>query len=55
MMEATFIISALMRDLRLEKAPGSVVVPEPMMSLRLGGGLPMLVHPWQTDARRSVA
>jgi enediyne biosynthesis protein E7 len=55
MMEATFIISALMRDLRLEKAPGSHVRPEPMMSLRLGGGLPMLVRPWQTEARGSAA
>jgi cytochrome P450 len=55
MMEATFIISALMRDLRLEKAPGTTVTPEPMMSLRLGGGLPMTVHSWQKDARSSAA
>jgi enediyne biosynthesis protein E7 len=55
MMEATFIISALMRDLKLEKAPDSKVTPEPMMSLRLGGGLPMTVQDWQTDARRSAA
>ena len=46
MMEATFIISTLMRDLRLEKQPGFRVKPEPMLSLRLGGGLPMSVHPW---------
>lgn len=55
MMEASFIISTLMRDLKLEKAPGSQVTPEPMMSLRLGGGLPMTVKDWQTDARRSAA
>ena len=55
MMEASFIISTLMRDLKLEKAPGSKVTPEPMMSLRLGGGLPMNVQDWQKDARRSAA
>jgi enediyne biosynthesis protein E7 len=55
MMEATFIISTLMRDLKLEKAPGSEVRPEPMMSLRLGGGLPMTVQEWQSDARRTAA
>jgi cytochrome P450 len=54
MMEATFIISTLMRDLRLEKTPGFEVKPEPMMSLRLGGGLPMYIHPW-TSANRSAA
>jgi cytochrome P450 len=54
MIEATFIISTLMRDLRLVHEPGSEVVPEPMMSLRLGGGLPMSVRPW-TSAGRSAA
>jgi len=44
MMEATFVISTLMRDLRLVGQPGFQVKPEPMMSLRLGGGLPMTVH-----------
>jgi enediyne biosynthesis protein E7 len=55
MMEATFIISTLMRDLRLDKQPGFRVTPEPMMSLRLGGGLPMTVHTWTTSGRRSAA
>lgn len=54
MMEASFIISTLMRDLKLGQVPGSQVKPEPMMSLRLGGGLPMTVDPW-ADARRSAA
>ncbi|HEY7596954.1 MAG TPA: cytochrome P450 [Actinophytocola sp.] len=54
MMEATFIISTLMRDLRLEREPGFDVTPEPMMSLRLGGGLPMTVHTW-TGTRRAAA
>ena len=44
----------LMRDLRLEKQPGFEVKPEPMMSLRLGGGLPMTVHPW-TSGKRTAA
>jgi cytochrome P450 len=55
MMEATFIISTLMRDLRLEKQPGFQVKPEPMLSLRLGGGLPMSVHPWTRTAGRAAA
>jgi cytochrome P450 len=54
MMEATFIISTLMRELRLEQVPGHTVKPEPMLSLRLGGGLPMTVHPW-TSAGRTAA
>jgi cytochrome P450 len=54
LMEATFIISTLMRDLLLEREPGSEVTPEPMMSLRLGGGLPMTVHSWP-DPRRAAA
>jgi hypothetical protein len=55
MMEATFIISTLMRDLRLSKQPGCQVKPEPMLSLRLGGGLPMTVQPWTSAARRAAA
>jgi cytochrome P450 len=55
MMEATFVIAALARDLRLEKDPGTHVKPEPMMSLRLGGGLPMTVHEWTSTAGRSAA
>jgi enediyne biosynthesis protein E7 len=55
MMEATFIISTLMRELRLEKQPGFRVKPEPMLSLRLGGGLPMSVHPWPQAAGRAAA
>jgi cytochrome P450 len=54
MMEASFIISTLMRDLHLERPPGYEVTPEPMMSLRLGGGLPMTVHPWTTESRRAA-
>lgn len=44
LMEATFVIALLARDLRLRRVPGHVVTPEPMLSLRLGGGLPVTVH-----------
>ncbi|WP_412543688.1 cytochrome P450 [Longispora sp. K20-0274] len=43
MMEAAFVISVLARDLRLTKVPGYDVVAEPMLSLRVRGGLPMTV------------
>ena len=45
MMEAVFVLALLCRDLKLEKAPGYRVVPEPMLSLRIRGGLPMTVTP----------
>ncbi|MGI5186198.1 cytochrome P450 [Dactylosporangium sp. CA-152071] len=45
MMEAAFVIALLMRDLRMEKVPGYRVVAEPMLSLRIRGGLPMTVAP----------
>lgn len=44
MMEATFVIAMLARELRLRRAPGYRVVPEPMLSLRIRGGLPMTVE-----------
>ncbi|MGE5826806.1 MAG: cytochrome P450 [Micromonosporaceae bacterium] len=44
MLEAVFIVATLARYLRLESPPGRVVVPEPMLSLRISGGLPMMVH-----------
>lgn len=43
MMEATFVIAMLARELRLTTVPGYRVVPEPMLSLRVRGGLPMTV------------
>ncbi|MPZ81270.1 MAG: cytochrome P450 [Actinophytocola sp.] len=45
LMEATFVLALLARDLRLAKVPGYQVVPEPMLSLRVRGELPMTVHP----------
>jgi enediyne biosynthesis protein E7 len=43
LLEATFVLAQLARELRLSKAPGYRVVPEPMLSLRVRGGLPMTV------------
>ena len=44
LMEATFAIAMIARELRLVKVPGHQVVAEPMLSLRVRGGLPMTVH-----------
>jgi cytochrome P450 len=44
MMEATIVLATVMRDLRLTSVPGYQVVPEPMLTLRIRGGLPMAVH-----------
>jgi enediyne biosynthesis protein E7 len=45
MLEATFVTAMISRELRLTKPPAYQVVPEPMLSLRVRGGLPMSVHP----------
>lgn len=44
MLEAVFVLAMTARELRLTKVPGYRVVPEPMLSLRVRGGLPMTVH-----------
>ncbi|MEH1101382.1 cytochrome P450 [Micromonospora sp. CPCC 205561] len=44
MMEATLVLAMLARDVRLTGVPGRPVVPEPMLSLRVRGGLPMTVR-----------
>lgn len=44
MMEATLVLAAVARDLRLRKVPGYQVVGEPMLTLRVRGGLPMTVQ-----------
>ncbi|GAA2044191.1 cytochrome P450 [Catenulispora yoronensis] len=43
MMEAAFVLAMVARELRLATEPGYRVVPEPMLSLRVRGGLPMRV------------
>ncbi|MDH6124907.1 cytochrome P450 [Kitasatospora sp. GP82] len=45
LMEAVFTIALLSRELRLSLVPGYRVVAEPMLSLRVRGGLPMTAHP----------
>lgn len=44
MLEATFVLALLARELRLVTVPGYKVVAEPMLSLRIRGGLPMKVE-----------
>ncbi len=44
-MEAIFVLAVLARELRLRGRPGHEAVPEPMLSLRVRGGLSMTVHP----------
>ncbi|WP_343447735.1 cytochrome P450 [Micromonospora schwarzwaldensis] len=43
LMEAAFVLAMLSRDLRLTKVATHDVVPEPMLSLRMRGGMPMTV------------
>ncbi|WP_043617861.1 cytochrome P450 [Nonomuraea candida] len=43
MMEATFVLAMVARELRLTGLPGHRAVPEAMLSLRVRGGLPMTV------------
>lgn len=45
MMEAVFVTALVTRDLELRTVPGHRAVAEPMLSLRMRGGLPMTVHP----------
>ena len=45
MMEAVLVTAMIARELRLSGAPGRAVRPEPMLSLRVRGGLRMTVHP----------
>ncbi|APU15747.1 MULTISPECIES: cytochrome P450 [Actinoalloteichus] len=44
MMEAVLVIAMITRELRLTGVPGRPVVPEPMLSLRVRGGLEMAVR-----------
>ena len=43
LMETVFVIACVARQLRLSLQPGYRVVPEPMLTLRIRGGLPMRV------------
>ena len=44
MMEAAFTLAVVARELRLAKVPGRAVKPEPMLSLRVRGGLHVTVR-----------
>ncbi|MBW4701512.1 MULTISPECIES: cytochrome P450 [unclassified Micromonospora] len=44
LMEAVFVVAMVSRRLRLHTPAGHRVVPEPMLSLRIRGGLPMTVQ-----------
>ncbi|MFD3659491.1 cytochrome P450 [Streptomyces sp. NPDC058659] len=44
LMEAVFTVALLCRELSLEKVPGQRVVPEPMLSLGVRGGLEVTVR-----------
>ncbi len=44
MMEAVFVAAMVAREFRLELQPGREVVGEAMLSLRIRGGLPMIIH-----------
>lgn len=44
MLEAVLVLAMLCRELRVAGVPGQPVVAEPMLSLRIRGGLPVTVH-----------
>ncbi|CCH31212.1 cytochrome P450 [Actinosynnema sp. NPDC047251] len=44
-MEAVFTLAMITRELDLRSVPGRDVVPEPMLSLRIRGGLRVTAHP----------
>jgi enediyne biosynthesis protein E7 len=44
LMEATIVLATVARDLKLTTVPGYKVVGEPMLTLRIRGGLPMTIR-----------
>ena len=50
LMEATLITAQVLQHFRLRAVPGHTVEPEPLVTLRPKGGLPMLVEPLQARA-----
>lgn len=44
MMEAQLVLATLVKNWRLDLIPGHPVVPEPVVTLRPRGGLPMVAH-----------
>jgi enediyne biosynthesis protein E7 len=55
MLEAVFVVAVVTRELHLAVPPGRQIVPEPMLSLRVRGGLPVTVRDLgDVDADRSL-
>jgi cytochrome P450 len=50
LMEATLITAQVLQHFRLRAVPGHAVEPEPLVTLRPRGGLPMLVEPLHASA-----
>ncbi|MFE8603964.1 cytochrome P450 [Archangium violaceum] len=50
LMEATLIIAEVLQHFRLRAVPGHTVEPEPLVTLRPKGGLPMFVEPLHASA-----
>ena len=50
LMEATLITAQVLQHFRLRAVPGHSVEPEPLVTLRPKGGLPMLVEPLHASA-----
>ena len=44
MQEAKLLLSAILRDWRLELAPGHIVTPQQRITLRPSGGMPMILR-----------
>jgi cytochrome P450 len=51
LLEAVFVVAMVARELRLSTVPGYEVTGEPMLTLRVRGGLPMTVSPASPSAR----
>lgn len=47
LMEATLVLATVASRYRLRLAPGAKVVPDPLLTLRIKGGLPMFAEPRQ--------
>jgi cytochrome P450 len=55
LMEATLIVAAVLQHFRVRALPGHTVEPEPLVTLRPKGGLPMLVEPLPAEPARAQA
>ena len=51
MMEMTLVVAMLVQAFRFELVPGAQVTPRPLVSLRPGGGVPLILHSSTTRMR----